>query len=513
MPSDAGQSGAITPVPRLPLGSAVVDELIGDLSAFYDDGTESTQHLIARLPLLLNVQRAYVGRISADGKRFTVTQASSGDWPELLGYTQSVGRLPAFVRGALKSGIQGSIEDAASFPFTSQQRKMLCYAGLGATVLTPIPTAGGVAGALIVDQLSAPRVWEPATLDACTLLAEALGARMALARNGDHLVPEDVPPGREATRLSVLANLAHMLEHPVEMEATTAAFVALLEGVPWVGAVRVTGVDGSHVIRDALAHESILIRKIGTKSIVGIPLLYDGQKFGGIEVMLQERMTDLDEQFWRTVKTFAGSAYASAVRRSRPRDETLTDGLTGLANYRAVNESLAEAVHAAKSSGRPVSAWFVDIDGLDAINRTHGFATGDDVVSYVGNTLGMTVSARGMVGRVGAGMFLAFYPQMDTDETSVQARMTVERIVKNAPNHLPPLVLTIGAAVYPAQATGYEDLVRSARLALYVAKGRGANTTEVAKVKDDTWMREAQAAFVRISTEQLMPAALIPIRK
>jgi len=514
VPPDAAQSGPITPVPRLPNGSAVVEELIDDLFPFIDDGTEDMQHLIARVPLLLEVQRAYVGRLSADGKRFTVTSASTGDWPDLLGYTQSVSRLPAFVRGSLKSGVQGYIEDAATFPFTPQQRKMLCYSGIGATVFTPIPTAGGVAGALVLDQLATQRPWDTWTLDSCKMLAEAIGARFALARNGDHLAVEDVPAGREATRLNVLANIAHLLEHPTDTEATTAAFVALLEGLPWVGAVRAIGPDGtSHVIRDALAHESILIRKIGSKSIVGIPLMYDGQKFGGLEVMLQERMTDLDEQFWRSVKTFAGGAYAGAVRRGRPRDETLTDGLTGLGNYRAIHESLAEAVHASKSSGRPVSAWFVDIDGLDAINRTHGFASGDDAVSYVGNTLGLTVSTRGMVGRVGAGLFLAFFPQMDTEETSVQARMTVERIVKNAPNHLPPLTLTVGAAVYPDQATGYDDLVRSARLALYVAKGRGVNTVEVSRVKDDAWMRDARAAFVRISTEQLMPAALTPIRK
>ncbi len=514
MPTDAGQSGAITPVPRLPNGSSVVAELVEDLFPFYDDGTENMQHMVARVPLLLEVQRAYVGRLSSDGKRFTITNASAGDWPDLLGYTQAVGRLPAFVRGSLKSGVQGYIEDAATFPFTPQQRKMLCYSGLGATVFTPIPTAGGVAGALVVDQMATQRPWDSWTLDSCKSLAEAIGARIALSHNGDHLAVEDVPAGREAARLNVLANIAHMLEHPADPEATTAAFVTLLEGLPWVGAVRAIGADGtSIVIRDALAHESILIRKIGTKTIVGVPLMYDGQKFGGLEVMLDQRMTDLDEQFWRSVKTFAGSVYAGAVRRGRPRDETLTDGLTGLPNYRAINESLAEAVHASKSSGRPVSAWFVDIDGLDGINRTHGFATGDDVVSYVGHTLGLTVSSRGSVGRVGAGMFLAFFPQMDTDEAGVQARMTVERIVKNAPNHLPALTLTIGAAVYPVQATGYDDLVRSARLALYVAKNRGHNTVEVSKVKDDTWMRDARASFLRIITEQLMPAALTPIRK
>ena len=514
MRTDVGQSGAIAPVPRLPNGSSVVEALIEDLFPFYDDGTEDMQHMVARLPLLLEVQRAYVGRFSADRKRFTITQASAGDWPDLLGYTQSVTRLPAFARTSLKTGVQGRIEDCATFPFTPQQRKMLFYTGLGATVLTPIATIGGVAGALIVDQMGTQRPWDSWTLDACTSLAEAIGTRIALASLGDHLAVEDVPPGREATRLNVLSNVARLIERASDAAAAMSELVELLDGLPWVGSVRAWGPDeASNVIRDALAHESVIIRKIGTKTMLGVPLVFEGQKFGGIEVMLEERMTDLDEQFWRSLQTFAGSAYANALRRGRPRDEALTDALTGLPNFRSINETLAEAVHAAKSSGRPVSAWFVDIEGLDGINERQGYASGDDLVSYVGHTLGSVVTARGSVGRVGGGMFLVVFPGMDGDESSVQARMTVERIVKNAPGHLPAVALTIGASVYPAQATGADDLFRSARLALYTAKNRGVNSVEVAKMKDEVWLQAARTSFIRIVTEHQLPAALTQIRK
>jgi diguanylate cyclase (GGDEF)-like protein len=488
--------------------------LIGDLFPFYDDGSESMQHMIARLPLLLEVQRAYIARFSSDGRRFTVTQASTGDWPDLLGYTQSVARLPAFARSSLKSGVQGRIEDCATFPFTPQQRKMLFYSGLGATVLTPIPTTGGVAGALVVDQLETQRPWDTWTLDACTSIAEAVGARMALASLGDHLTGEDVAVTNEVARLNVLANIARLIDRATDTEVATGEMAELLGGLPWVGAVRSLGPDDpSTMIRDALAHESIIIRKIGSKTIVGVPLMFEGQRFGGFEVMLEERMTNHDEQFWRSVQTFAGSAYASALRRGRPRDEALTDALTGLPNFRSINEVLAETVHAAKSSGRPVSAWFVDIEGLEAVNQAQGYAVGDDLVSYVGHTLGTIVQTRGAVGRVGGGLFLAIFPGMDADETSVQARMTVERLVKNAPGHLPPVALTIGASVYPSQATGHDDLMRSARLALYTAKNRGANTIEVAKMKDEGWLNAARASFMRIVTEHQMPAAMTQIRK
>ena len=84
--------------------------------------------MVARLPLLLDVDRAYVARISPDGVRFTVTQASTGDCAgDLLGYTQSVARLPAFVRGALRTGSRRPIQDALTFPFTPQQRRMIWY--------------------------------------------------------------------------------------------------------------------------------------------------------------------------------------------------------------------------------------------------------------------------------------------------------------------------------------------------------------------------------------------------
>jgi diguanylate cyclase (GGDEF)-like protein len=512
--TDVGQPGAITPVPRLPQGSSVVEALIEDLFPFYDDGSEAIQHMVARLPLLLEGQRAYVGRLSADGKRFTVTHASTGDWPDLLGYTQSVARLPAFARGSLQSGVQGTIEDSVVFPFTPQQRKMHFYADLGATILTPIPTIGGIAGALVLDQMVTQRPWEPSTLESCKSIAEALGARFALAQLGDHLATETAGAERETSRLSVLANIARLLQRADDVATATDELLALLEGLPWVGAVRsLSATDGSTIIREALANETNTVRTIGSKTIVGIPLIFGGQKFGGFEVMLEERLTDFDAQFWRTVQTFASSAYASALRRGRPRDEALVDSLTGLSNYRSINEALVDAVHAAKSSGRPVSAWIVDIEGLDAVNRSLGYATGDDIVGYVGNTLGSIVTSRGTVGRFGGGMFLAIFPGMDAEETSVQARMTVERIVKNAPGHLPTVALTIGASVYPAQATGPDDLIRSARLALYAAKSRGANAVEVAKMKDDGWMQSARTAFIRIVTEHQLPAAMTQIRK
>ena len=72
---------------------------------------------------------------------------------------------------------------------------------------------------------------------------------------------------------------------------------------------------------------------------VGLALMNEGERFGGIDLeLVAGELSDVEEQFLRSVQTFAGSAYVSALRRARPRNETLYDSLTGLLNFRSINE-------------------------------------------------------------------------------------------------------------------------------------------------------------------------------
>ena len=504
-------SGLVSPPPQLPANSAAVTSLIEDLTPFYDDGAAGLQRLVARIPLLLDVDRGYIARISPDGNRFTVTQTSKGDWPDLLGYTQSAARLPAFARGALKNGVQATIDDALTFPFTPQQRKMLWYGGLRGTVLTPIRSNGQWIGALVVDVLKAQRTWDFLVLEACRSLAAAIGGRLALAKLGDHLTSDERDPIHDMHRLNVLSNVARLLETSSDPSATSAQIVEELGTLHWVKSARLAAEDDeAEHVREALASETLVVSTGSDgQTHVGITLMNEGERFGGIDLELVEsQLSDVEDQFLRSVQTFAGSAYMSALRRARPRNETLYDSLTGLLNFRSINEGLLDAVHASKSSGRPVSAWLLDIEHLDQLNRDHGYAIGDDVVSYVGHTLQTVIATRGSVGRVGGGLYLAMFPGMDHEEAAVQARMMLERVTKNVPPHLPQIALSIGVSSYPVDAASHDDLVRFTRLALYVAKGLGNNRVVAADPRNARWVSDARAAFVRAVTEQQMPVSM-----
>jgi diguanylate cyclase (GGDEF)-like protein len=507
--SEPGLTAPINPAPQLPPNSAAVVSLIEDLAPFYDDGNAGLQRLVSRIPLLLEVDRAYIARLSPDGVRFTVTQSSKGDWPDLLGYTQSAARLPAFARGALKTGIQATVDDALTFPFTPQQRKMLWYGGLRGTVLTPIRSNGVWIGALVIDVLRAQRVWDFLVLEASRTLAGAIGARLGLAKLGDHLVTEERDPVYDMQRLNVLSNIAQLLESSNDPSDTSVQIVDALSALNWVRSARLAPADDEdEVVKQAQAGEGLVVRNVDGLTHVALALTNEGERFGAIDIELVEaRLSDVEEQFLRSVQTFAGSAYMSALRRARPRNETLYDSLTGLLNYRSINEVLVDAVHASKSSGRPVSVWLLDLDRLEGINRDHGYAIGDDVVSYVGHTLQTVISTRGSVGRVGGGLFLAVFPGMEHEEAAVQGRMMVERVTKNVPPHLPAIGISVGVAAYPSDATGHDDVIRFARLALYMSKS-SPNRVVTADPKNPRWVSDARASFLRAATEQQMPAAL-----
>jgi diguanylate cyclase (GGDEF)-like protein len=508
--TDSVTGELITPVPLIPSNSAVVRELVDDLSGFYDDGSAALQHMVARLPLLLEVSRAYLARISPDQARFTVTQASTGDLTgDLLGYTQSVARLPAYVRGALRTGVQGAIQDAKTFPFTPQQRRMIWYEGIGASVVTPVPSAGAIVGALVVDTTES-RKWDSATLEALRSLAEAIGARFALSRLGDHLATTEDEPTVETMRLNVLANIGRYLESADDPGETSLKIVALLGELPIVETARLLPADDpSGRPKEALANERLLVRSLHGETFAVLPLLLEGERFGAIEVVLARgrTLTAADEQFLRTVAVFASGTYARALRRQRPRLESLNDGITGLPNFRSVNESLIEGVHVAKSGNRPLAIWLLDIEALDEINRNHGYAVGDDCVGFVGHTLASAIAPRGMAGRVRGGSFMCVFPGTTAEEATVAARIFIERVQKRTPGHLPPIPLTIGVAAFPAHAASADELVRYARLALFVAKRDGRDRVVSARAGDELWVRDARAAFVKIVSEQEVPTA------
>jgi diguanylate cyclase (GGDEF)-like protein/PAS domain S-box-containing protein len=159
------------------------------------------------------------------------------------------------------------------------------------------------------------------------------------------------------------------------------------------------------------------------------------------------------------------------------------DALTGLANRRHFEESLAAAVVRAPRLHAPLMLLSLDIDHFKQINDTYGHAVGDEVLRQFARRLGNAVYDVDLAARMGGDEFVVLVEYSPTAEVG---RMVAARVIEAmmmpifAGDVALPIGVSIGIGVHhPVQSA--EQLVALADKALYAAKARGRNTWAVAE--------------------------------
>jgi diguanylate cyclase (GGDEF)-like protein len=82
------------------------------------------------------------------------------------------------------------------------------------------------------------------------------------------------------------------------------------------------------------------------------------------------------------------------------------DGLTGLLNRRAAHASVGLELARARREGFALLAMFIDLDGLKAINDTHGHRAGDEAIRLTAQALRDVARESDVVSRIGGDEFL-----------------------------------------------------------------------------------------------------------
>lgn len=157
------------------------------------------------------------------------------------------------------------------------------------------------------------------------------------------------------------------------------------------------------------------------------------------------------------------------------------DVLTGLANLRRFEETLAVEIERARRFHRPLTLCRVDVDALEEVNETYGRAAGDAVLRHVGGRLRGQTRRFEVAARLRGDDFL-----MMLIDTSFEAgRQVAERLVRAISESPVGVVgsvrVSVGLATFPLHARNADDLVGSAERALSEAKGGGFNRVAVSR--------------------------------
>jgi len=159
------------------------------------------------------------------------------------------------------------------------------------------------------------------------------------------------------------------------------------------------------------------------------------------------------------------------------RQEAMRDSLTGLSSRALFQEQVTAAIAGSDDGLLGSAVMLIDLDRFKAVNDTLGHPISDALLRLVAKRLRSIVRQEDAVARLGGDEF-AILVSSAQGNLATLARRLVDVLGQPylVDGHLVNIGASIGVAVSPHDGQDYDQLLRSADLALYAAKNAGRST-------------------------------------
>lgn len=156
----------------------------------------------------------------------------------------------------------------------------------------------------------------------------------------------------------------------------------------------------------------------------------------------------------------------------------LTDTLTGLPNRRHALRCLEDLWIEANKHRSDLVCMMIDVDYFKVVNDTYGHDAGDKVLRELSRTLSHVLRNDDVVCRLGGDEFLVICPhtgQTGGMKIAEIARKTVSNLRISTGDGVWLGSISIGVAAYSEHINNYNELIKMADKAVYIAKQAGKN--------------------------------------
>ncbi|MGW5064351.1 diguanylate cyclase domain-containing protein [Streptomyces sp. NPDC004096] len=259
--------------------------------------------------------------------------------------------------------------------------------------------------------------WRAAALGACRALAGSFAALSVWERErgrlrvlvnvGERAVEEEEFPEQETYPVHQFPEITEFLHERWAGGGGPTAWVETAQG-PAAG-------------HAGYCHQRVAaLRRRGRGCCVVAPVLLHGRAWGELYVARKAGapvFDGADADFATVLASVVAAGIAQTERLEEVRRLAFTDALTGLANRRAVDVRLEEAIERYREDGVVVSLVVCDLNGLKRVNDTRGHAVGDRLLERFGSVLSLcgAMLPGALVARLGGDEFclLAVGPKAD----------------------------------------------------------------------------------------------------
>lgn len=236
-------------------------------------------------------------------------------------------------------------------------------------------------------------------------------------------------------------------------------------------------------VRDVRHDPDFLEGAIGIECEICVPLLKDDQVLGvlNVEEAPGHPLTDNDVAVLTALAGPIVVAIENARLHAQVKELAMTDGLTGLFNRRAFDQTLESEFERASRYDYPLALVMIDLDSFKEYNDHWGHPAGDERLKEIAEMLRADLRHPDVVARYGGDEFALILPHTD----KARARAVAERLrdCASAQSHPRPGTMSLrlgytfsmGIAVFPADAANPKELLFAADQAELAAKALGKN--------------------------------------
>jgi two-component system, cell cycle response regulator len=249
---------------------------------------------------------------------------------------------------------------------------------------------------------------------------------------------------------------------------------------------KVVGLSAEELLRDTPAGFSARIHAATT---ILVPIQSKSKPIGLLVVESIAPAVDRDQrEFLQTLANQSGLAIANANLYAITLQLSITDGLTGIYNYRHFCERLEIEISRSRRYNVPLGLLLIDIDRFKVFNDSFGHLLGDEVLKAVARTIRSNTRDIDMVARYGGEEFCVILQEIGGEEIEAYAeriRLAVATVRVAVPGgERQGVTVSIGAAVSQGGDPDAHEFLRRADAALYCAK-------DVGRDKVCTWAEAA----------------------
>ncbi len=219
--------------------------------------------------------------------------------------------------------------------------------------------------------------------------------------------------------------------------------------------------------------------KLGINSYAVIPLVVRHEAIG-VLILCSHEIGFFDDEEMRLLQELIGNI-ALAIEHLDKQDRldylAYYDDLTGLANRTLFLERVAQHIRGARTRGRKIAVFLIDLERFKNINDTLGWRAGDALLKQVADRLSYRGGDASLFARIGSDRFAAVLPDVRRNGNLTRLLEKSMEDLRSYPFELDAAVLRlavkVGVATFPNDGDDAETLFQHAEAALKQAKITG----------------------------------------